>query len=96
MEVTPRLYSLEELCDLLQCESEEWIKERVRTGQFPARRVCRHLRFSVRDIEAIIDACAITDNLPMVTSRQGGKDFLVSASSNVRVGAKRGGNSRVA
>jgi hypothetical protein len=66
----PRLYSVTEVCELLQCESEDWIKDRVRSGEFPARRVCRHLRFSVDDIKNIIGACAVDrgDDLPVPTS----------------------------
>jgi Helix-turn-helix domain len=55
----PRLYSVAEVCELLQCDSEDWLVDRVRSGEFPARRVCRHLRFSVDDIENIIGACAV-------------------------------------
>lgn len=84
----PRLYSVGEVCELLQCDSEDWIKDRVRSGAFPARRVCRHLRFSVDDIENIIAACAERrgDDLPVPTSRQRRKDALVSVPGNVRVG----------
>ena len=84
----PRLYSVAEVCELLQCDSEDWLTDRVRSGQFPARRVCRHLRFSVDDIENIIAACAVArgDDLPVPTSRQRRKDSLVSVRSNVRVG----------
>ena len=85
----PRLYSVAEVCELLQCDSEDWLKDRVRSGEFPARRVCRHLRFSVDDIESIIGACAVTrdDDLPVPTSsRQRRKNPLVGAAGNVRVG----------
>jgi Helix-turn-helix domain len=84
----PRLYSVAEVCELLQCDSEDWLKDRVRSGQFPARRVCRHLRFSVHDIENIIAACAVTraDDLPVPTSRQRRKNPLVGVTGNVRVG----------
>jgi hypothetical protein len=76
----PRLYSVAEVCELLQCDSEDWLKDRVRSGRFPARRVCRHLRFSVDDIQNIITACAVTrdDDLPVPNSRQRRKDSLVS------------------
>jgi Helix-turn-helix domain len=84
----PRLYSVAEVCELLQCDSEDWLKDRVRSGKFPARRVCRHLRFSVDDIENIIAACAEAkgDDLPVPTSRQRGKNPLVGVPGNVRVG----------
>jgi Helix-turn-helix domain len=84
----PRLYSVAEVCELLQCDSEDWLVDRVRSGEFPARRVCRHLRFSVADIESIIDACAVDrgDDLPVPTSRQRRKYPLVGVTSNVRVG----------
>jgi hypothetical protein len=84
----PRLYSIAEVCELLQCDSEDWIKDRVRSGEFPARRVCRHLRFSVDDIENIIGACAVAraNDIPVPTSRQRGKNPLVSVPGNVRVG----------
>jgi hypothetical protein len=85
----PRLYSVAEVCELLQCDSESWLTDRVRSGEFPARRVCRHLRFSVGDIENIIGACAVTrgDDLPVPTSsRQRRKDALVSVPANVRIG----------
>jgi hypothetical protein len=84
----PRLYSVAEVCELLQCDSEEWLKDRVRSGEFPARRVCRHLRFSVDDIENIIGACAVGrgDDLPVPTSRQRRKNSLVGVTGNVRVG----------
>ncbi|SPM33093.1 Mycobacterium rhizamassiliense ORFan [Mycobacterium rhizamassiliense] len=79
MEVVPRLYSVTEVCELLQCDSEDWLKDRVRSGEFPARRICRHLRFSAHDIEKIIAACAITkDVLPVPNSRQRRKNPLVS------------------
>jgi Helix-turn-helix domain len=84
----PRLYSVAEVCELIQCDSESWLTDRVRSGHFPARRVCRHLRFSVNDIENIIAACAERrgDDLPVPTSRQRRKDALVSVPGNVRVG----------
>lgn len=84
----PRLYSVAEVCELLQCDSEDWLRDRVRSGAFPARRVCRHLRFSVDDIENIIKACAVArdDDLPVPNSRQRRKDALVSVPGNVRVG----------
>jgi Helix-turn-helix domain len=84
----PRLYSVAEVCDLLQCDSEDWLVDRVRSGEFPARRVCRHLRFSVDDIKNIIGACAVArgDDLPVPTSRQRRKDSLVGVPGNVRVG----------
>jgi hypothetical protein len=84
----PRLYSVLEVCELLQCDSEDWLVDRVRSGEFPARRVCRHLRFSVDDIENIIAACAERrgDDIPVPTSRQRGKNPLVSVPGNVRVG----------
>jgi hypothetical protein len=84
----PRLYSVAEVCELLQCDSEDWIKDRVRSGAFPARRVCRHLRFSVDDIKNIIAACAERrgDDIPVPTSSQRRKDALVSVPGNVRVG----------
>jgi hypothetical protein len=83
----PRLYSVAEVCELLQCDSEDWLKDRVRSGQFPARRVCRHLRFSVGDIENIIEACAVArgDDLPVPTSPQRRKNPLVRVTGNVRV-----------
>jgi len=84
----PRLYSVAEVCELLQCESEDWLKDRVRSGRFPARRVCRHLRFSVDDIQAIIAACAVgkDNDLPVPTSRQRRQNPLVGVTGNVRVG----------
>jgi hypothetical protein len=84
----PRLYSVAEVCELLQCDSEDWLKDRVRSGAFPARRVCRHLRFSVGDIENIISACAVgrDDELPVPTSRQRGQNALVSVPRRVRIG----------
>jgi len=85
----PRLYSVAEVCELLQCDSEDWLKDRVRSGMFPARRVCRHLRFSVDDIENIIRACAVSkdDDLPVpTTSRQRRQNPLVGVPGNVRVG----------
>ncbi len=85
----PRLYSVAEVCELLQCDSEDWLKDRVRSGVFPARRVCRHLRFSVDDIKNIIGACAVApegDDLPVPTSRQRRKNPLVGVGGNVRVG----------
>lgn len=93
----PRLYSLAEVCELLQCDSEDWLKDRVRSGLFPARRVCRHLRFSVNDIERIIEACAVTrgDELPVPTSRQRRKNPLVSVGGNVRVSGQGNGHVRV-
>ncbi|HEY2399162.1 MAG TPA: helix-turn-helix domain-containing protein [Steroidobacteraceae bacterium] len=84
----PRLYSIAEVCELLQCDSEDWLVDRVRSGEFPARRVCRHLRFSVDDIQNIIGACAVArgDDLPVPTSRQRRKNPLVGVTGNVRVG----------
>jgi Helix-turn-helix domain len=84
----PRLYSVAEVCELLQCDSEDWLVDRVRSGEFPARRICRHLRFSVDDIENIIRACAVgrDDDLPVPTSRQRRKNSFVSVAGNVRVG----------
>jgi hypothetical protein len=84
----PRLYSVAEVCELLQCDSEDWLKDRMRSGQFPARRVCRHLRFSVANIENIIEACSVArgDDLPVPTSRQRRKNPLVGVTGNVRVG----------
>jgi hypothetical protein len=87
MHEAPKLYTVAEVCALLQCDSEDWLTDRVRSGDFPARRVCRHLRFSVKDIERIIEACTVTrsDDLPVPTSRQRRKDPLVGVTSNVRV-----------
>lgn len=84
----PRLYSVAEVCELLQCDSESWLTDRVRSGEFPARRVCRHLRFSVGDIENIIAACAVArdNDLPVPTSRQRRQNALVGVPRNVRVG----------
>jgi hypothetical protein len=84
----PRLYSVAEVCELLQCDSEDWVTDRVRSGEFPARRVCRHLRFSVDDIKNIIGACAVArgDDLPVPTSRQRRKNSLVGVPGNVRIG----------
>jgi hypothetical protein len=84
----PRLYTVTEVCELLQCESESWLTDRVRSGQFPGRRICRALRFSVRDIENIIAACELPrgSDIPVPTSRQRRKDALVSVPGNVRVG----------
>jgi hypothetical protein len=83
-----RLYTVTEVCELLQCDSEDWITDRVRSGEFPARRICRRLRFSVDDIKNIIGACAVAkgDDLPVPTSRQRRKDSLVGVPGNVRVG----------
>ncbi|WP_197048175.1 helix-turn-helix domain-containing protein [Mycobacterium paragordonae] len=91
----PRLYSVAEVCELLQCESEDWLVDRVRSGEFPARRVCRHLRFSVSDIESIIGACAITndDDVPVPTSRQRRQNPVIGVGGNVRV--RRQGNGHV-
>jgi hypothetical protein len=84
----PRLYSVAEVCELLQCESESWLTDRVRSGEFPARRICRHTRFSVDDINNIIAACVHpkANDLPVPTSRQRRKDSLVSVPGHVRVG----------
>lgn len=85
----PRLYTVAEVCALLQCDSEDWLVDRVRSGEFPARRICRHLRFSTVDIESIIEACAVSkgDDLPVPTSSRGQlrKNALVGVPGNVRI-----------
>jgi hypothetical protein len=86
-EVVPRLYTAGEVCEMLRCESEAWLIDRVRTGEFPARRICRSLRFSVADIQAIIAACAVTtaDDIPVPTSRQRRQNPLLGVGGNVGV-----------
>lgn len=93
----PRLYSVPEVCELLQCDSEDWLKDRVRSGLFPARRVCRHLRFSVDDIKAIIAACAVAkdNDLPVPTSRQRRQNAVVGVPGDVGVGRQRDRHVRV-
>lgn len=54
----PHTHSLAEVCELIGCDSEDWLTDRVRSGLFPARKVVRQLRFSDDDIRAIIEACA--------------------------------------
>jgi hypothetical protein len=56
----PHTHSLDEVCALIGCESEDWLVDRVRSGLFPARRIVRQLRFSDTDIQEIIDACTVT------------------------------------
>jgi hypothetical protein len=56
----PHTHSLAELCELIGCESEDWIVDRVRNGTFPARRIVRTLRFSDEDIARIIEACSVS------------------------------------
>jgi hypothetical protein len=93
----PRLYSVVEVCELLQCESESWLTDRVRSGEFPARRICRHTRFSIDDINDIIAACVHpkANDVPVPTSSQRGKNPLVGVTSDVRVGRQRDRHVRV-
>lgn len=56
----PHTHSVAEVCELIGCDSEDWLVDRVRSGEFPARRIVRQLRFSDGDIVAIIDACTVT------------------------------------
>lgn len=53
-----RTYSVAELVEILGCCSERWVVKRVRNGTFPARKIGRDIRFTERDIEAILEACA--------------------------------------
>jgi len=55
----PHTHSIAEVCELIGCDSQDWLIDRVRNGTFPARRIVRQLRFSDADIEAIIAACAV-------------------------------------
>lgn len=55
----PHTHSVEEVCELIGCESADWLIDRVRNGTFPARRIVRQLRFSDDDIRGIIEACAV-------------------------------------
>jgi hypothetical protein len=54
----PRTRSLAEVCEIIGCDSEDWVLDRVRSGLFPARRIVRQVRFTDADIAAILDACA--------------------------------------
>lgn len=56
----PHTHGIAEVCELIGCDSEDWLIDRVRNGTFPARRVVRQLRFSDADIDAIIAACAVS------------------------------------
>lgn len=84
----PRLYTITEVCELLQCESESWLTDRVRSGEFPARRICRQRRFSVDDINDIIAACVHpkANDIPVPTSSQRGKNPRIGVVSNVGIG----------
>jgi hypothetical protein len=53
----PHAHSVSEVCAMIGCDSEDWLIDRVRDGRFPARKICRQLRFTDSDIEAILDAC---------------------------------------
>lgn len=55
----PHTHSIAEVCELIGCDSQDWLIDRVRNGTFPARRIVRALRFSDADIEAIIEGCAV-------------------------------------
>lgn len=55
----PHTHSINEVCELIGCGSEDWIIRGVRNGTFPARRIVRELRFSDEDIQDIITACAV-------------------------------------
>jgi hypothetical protein len=59
----PHTHSLDEVCALIGCESEDWPVDRVRSGQFPARRIAGNRRFTDSDIEAIIGACVAVPRL---------------------------------
>jgi len=55
----PHTHSIAEVCELIGCDSQDWLIDRVRNGTFPARRIVRQLRFSDSDIEAVIAVCAV-------------------------------------
>lgn len=79
----PHTHSLAEVCQLIGCESEDWLTDRVRNGTFPARRIVRQLRFSDDDIARIIETCAI----PVRT----GQGTLLTPTSRSQRQHKRGG-----
>jgi hypothetical protein len=54
----PHTHSVSEVCEMIGCDSEDWLIDRVRDGRFPARKIVRQLRFTDADIEAILAACA--------------------------------------
>jgi hypothetical protein len=53
----PHTHSVSEVCEMIGCDSEDWLIDRVGNGIFPARKIVRHLRFTDADIEAILKAC---------------------------------------
>jgi hypothetical protein len=55
----PHAHSVSEVCEMIGCDSEDWLIDRVRDGRFPARKIVRQLRFTDADIEAILAACPV-------------------------------------
>lgn len=51
-------YSLAETAEIIPC-TERWLADKMRAGQFAARKINREWRFTMGDIEAIIEACAV-------------------------------------
>jgi excisionase family DNA binding protein len=58
-QATDRLMTVEDLCAYLGV-SKDFIYDQVRDGRLPAIRIARQLRFRVPDIDAFIDANAVT------------------------------------
>ena len=52
-----RTYSVDEVCEIIHCDSPRWLITRVRQGVFPARKINRQMVFTESDVEAILDAC---------------------------------------
>ena len=71
----PHTHSIAEVCELIGCDSQDWLIDRVRDGRFPGRKIVRQLRFSDDDIRGIIDACSVQPRsirempIPMPTAR---------------------------
>jgi hypothetical protein len=53
----PHAHSVSEVCEMIGCDSQDWLIDRVRDGRFPARKIVRQLRFTDADIGAILAAC---------------------------------------
>ena len=68
-----KTYSVSEVCEMINCDSERWLVNRVRNGTFPARKINRSIVFTEDDIKAILDACTYKPDvdvfIPQLTDR---------------------------
>ena len=60
-DATEKLLTVDDLCEYLVV-SKDFIYEEVRQGRLPASRIARQLRFRPADVDAFVEANAVTSS----------------------------------